>query len=62
MDEMLKKIIDEKTLTKDILEIGLNGYCVDRITGGYLYRFLLKDGSYREAVNLSSATQKIIKV
>lgn len=62
MDDLVKRIIDENRLVNEILGKGLKGYSVERVDRGYHYRFLLKDGSFRECLNLSKESQKKIKV
>ncbi len=62
MDDLVKRIIDENRLVNEILEKGLKGYSVERIDRGYHYRFLLKDDTFKECINLSKESHKKIKV
>ena len=62
MNDLTRRIIDENKLVNEILEKGLQGYSVERVDRGYHFRLLLKDGTFRECLNLSKTSQKKIKI
>lgn len=58
MDDILKRIINERELVFHLKQVGIKGYSIEKIQGGYLYRFLDKEGEWHEFVNLSTKSQK----
>lgn len=62
MDDILTRIINEKELVSTLLEVGIDGYSVEDIGRGWLYRILDKKGRMHKIVNLSNWAIKKLKL
>lgn len=62
MDEMLKKILEEKQLVEHLRQVGIKGYYIDRVTEGTLYRFVDMNGKWHEFINLSTNGRKKLRI
>lgn len=62
MDDVLEKIIKERELVEHLRKVGIDGYSIHVIKGGYLYKFLDKNGQWFEFVNLSENGQKKLRI
>ena len=62
MDDILKRIYNEKALVEKAKKVGLAGWSSTEIQGGTLYRFVFNDGSYEEAVNVSRTNRQKLRI
>ncbi len=62
MDEMLKKILEEKALVEHLRKTGIKGYYIDVVPEGLLYRFVDMNGKWHEFRNLSTNGRKKLRI